>query len=620
MRPLTTTLALLTLAGCLSAKQEDALEQDSHQNASQTNEPVALAKVEEPKDDQEESDVFVEGVGDMDSTPNEAATPAPAPTRTAQRKAKREVGVGGLGSRGTGAGGGGTGRSGAVYGRGRSTTGAPGAGRTPARSTRELRVPPRTAVIPERSTEEYTDHGINPFTMVERDAKSTFSIDVDTASYTIARRKLEGGVLPPWESVRVEEFVNYLDYGYQSPTSTPFQVHMSAMPDPFRDGHHIMRVGVQAKRFSTEDRPPVHLTFLADVSGSMSSQDKLPLAKEAMHTLVDNLREDDTVAIATYAGRVARILGPTEAGNARRIHQAIDSLSSGGSTAMSSGIDLAYQMAMESFEKGAENRVVIMSDGDANVGRTSWDAMLSQIKGYADKGVTLSTVGFGMGNYRDTLMEQLANKGDGNNFYIDSRKEADRVFSQKIGSSMITVARDVKIQVEFNPESVVSYRLLGYENRDIADRDFRNDKVDAGEVGSGHSVTALFEVILSEDGADADGQDGNGQLELATVRLRYEKPGADGRAKELRFRFDTGSMSESVDEAERSLRLAYATATFAEVLRQSPHASEVSLAELAKMAKGAARTEEDRELARLIFTANRLGATDGQSDWTAKRR
>ncbi len=603
MRQLIPTLALLSLAGCLSAKQEDALEQDSHLTAGQTNESTG---VEEAKQKDEQVDDL-----DMESTSDQVTLHEALPPQHRDQSAKRAKragsGTSGLGIKGQGSGGGGYGYGTGGLGMRGSSRGATAQARVPRRSI-ERRPPP--TIISERSTEEYTDHGVNPFTIVDKDALSTFSIDVDTASYTIARRKLEGGVLPPWEAVRVEEFVNYLDYKYESPSGEPFKVHMAAMPDPFRDGHHIMRVGVQAKRYSTKNRPPVHLTFLADVSGSMSSQDKLPLAKEAMHTLVDNLREDDTVALATYAGRVARILPPTEAGNARRIHQAIDSLNSGGSTSMSSGIDLAYQMAMESFEKGAENRVVILSDGDANVGRTSWDAMLSQIKRYADKGVTVSTVGFGMGNYRDTLMEQLSNKGDGNNFYIDSRKEADRVFSQKIGSSMITVARDVKIQVEFNPESVVSYRLLGYENRNIADKDFRNDRVDAGEVGSGHSVTALYEVILADNGAE----------DLATVRLRYEKPGADGKARELSFGFETGSMSQTTEEADRSLRLAYASATFAEVLRQSPHATEVSLSDLAKLAKEASKTEEDRELVRLIYTANRLGATQGQARWTGDRR
>jgi len=593
MRNLIPTLALLSLAGCLSAKQEEALEKDSHSTAGQTATSGSQYATETSEKDAE-SWAF-EGTADkaeqnaMEQEDSVAAY-APPSGDQAQKKAKRSRRRGPRSARPMVA------PASGSYGIGGLASGR--------------RIPPRsTIVLPERSTEEYTDHGVNPFTITNKDAKSTFSIDVDTASYTIARRKIEGGVLPPWESVRVEEFVNYLDYGYSSPTRKPFGVHMAAMPDPYRDGHHIMRIGVQAKRFSTENRPTVHLTFLADVSGSMSSPDKLGLAKTAMHTMVDNLREDDTIALCTYAGRVAKILPPTRVGNARRIHQAIDSLNSGGSTAMSSGIDIAYKMAMESFEEGAENRVVIMSDGDANVGKTSWDDMLSQIKSYADQGVTLSTIGFGMGNYRDTLMEQLSNKGDGNNFYIDSKKEADRVFSQKIGSSMITIARDVKIQVEFNDEAVTSYRLLGYENRDIADKDFRNDKVDAGEVGSGHSVTALYEVVL----ADADAEN------LATVRVRYEKPGADGTAKELSFDFPSSAMASDISTADRSLRLAYASATFAEVLRQSPHASEVNLSDLAVMVKNAAKTEEDRELARLMFSAKRLGATEKQQSWTARR-
>jgi len=601
MRKLIPTLALLSLAGCLSAKQEEALERDSHATAAQTTNTTAQDAEEWAFQDHDEPAPLKqkEQIQARPSIPS-----AKEGGRIAQKKAKRtnQLFVGEIAPQS------------APMGSLDSTAGAVAMngrrGRANSMTTRRPMRRPVPIMLSERSTEEYTDHGVNPFTSTEKDALSTFSVDVDTASYTIARRKLTGGVLPPWESVRVEEFVNYLDYSYSSPKKQPFHVDMAAMPDPFRKGHHVLRVGVQAKRYSKKDRPAVHLTFLADVSGSMSSADKLPLAKQAMHTMVDNLRPDDTIALVTYAGRVAEILAPTSVENSATIHRAIDSLNSGGSTAMSSGIDLAYQMAMRSFEEGAENRVVIMSDGDANVGRTSWDAMLSQIKGYADKGVTLSTIGFGMGNYRDTLMEQLANKGDGNNFYIDSKREADRVFSEKIGSSMITVARDVKIQVEFNEDAVRSYRLIGYENRNIADRDFRNDRVDAGEVGSGHSVTALYEVILADEGEE----------DLATVRLRYEKPGADGEARELSFPFKGSAMVDDISNADRGLRLAYASATFAEVLRQSPHAAEVELSDLAVMVKNSAKTEDDRELARLMFTAKRLGATATQASWTANRR
>jgi Ca-activated chloride channel family protein len=461
---------------------------------------------------------------------------------------------------------------------------------------------PAPDVYAASGAEDYTDHGINPFTIVTQDALSTFSIDVDTASYAIARRKLQEGGLPPEAAVRVEEFVNYFDYGYAEPSSGPFAVHMEAMPDPFRPGHHLLRVGVQGDEISRAERQPVHLTFLADVSGSMSSGDKLPLAKEAMHMLVDSLREDDTVGLCTYAGRVARVLEPTSAANKRAIHDAIEALNSGGSTAMSSGIDIAYEMAWETFEEGHENRVIIMSDGDANVGNTSWEQMLANIKGYADRGVTVSTIGFGMGNYKDTLMEQLSNNGDGNNYYIDSREMAQRVFVEELGGTMVTIARDVKIQVEFNDDSVYSYRLIGYENRDIADADFRNDRVDAGEIGSGHNVTALYDVIL---------RDGYTR-ELATVRLRWEAPGADKAAQEKAFRFDHTALKETSYLTSRATRIAYSAATFAEILRGSPHAAEISLERLAQFATKAARPGEkdDMELVELMRAADRLGVNN----------
>jgi len=526
--------------------------------------------------------------------------PLPAVAPTPESAHVPTTRSGGIASRGVSIGGGGSGYGFASFG-GRAMTKRPEPGRY-----RNVR-PSRLEVTVDH--EEYTDHGINPFTMVASDAKSTFSIDVDTASYTMARRRLKQGRLPAWEGVRVEEFVNYFEYDYRNPRSGPFSVEMEAMPNPFRKGHHVLRVGVQAKRFQPRERPPLHLTFLVDVSGSMSSPDKLWLAKESMHTLVSSLDDGDTVAMATYAGRVARILEPTDVARSSSIHRAIDALESGGSTAMSSGIDLAYEMADEAFERGAENRVVILSDGDANVGSSSWDDMLRQIKGYADQGITLSTIGFGQGNYRDTLMEQLANKGDGNNFYVDSQDESDRIFGEKIGGTMITVARDTKIQVEFNRDAVKAYRLLGYENRDIAVKDFRNDRVDAGEVGSGHSVTALYEVLLADDAAE----------ELATVRLRWEQPGPDGEATERAYEFDAEQLNVSMRRASDSLKLAFGAATFAEVLRQSPHAAEVGLGELQEIVDGVAKDKESRELSRLIGMADRLGATEQQVAWVKNR-
>ena len=459
------------------------------------------------------------------------------------------------------------------------------------------------------STEQFTDHGVNPFTLTSNDPLSTFSIDVDTASYTVSRRMLQEGRLPPESAVRVEEFVNYFDFdSYTPPTKDAFAVHLEAMPDPFRHGRHVVRVGVQGKEVRRDERPPIHLTFLVDVSGSMSSADKLELAKRSMRLLVDTLREDDTIALATYAGRTARVLEPTSAGDKARIHRAIDGLSSSGSTAMSAGIDIAYDMASNAFHEGHENRVIVLSDGDANVGNTSWEDMLGQIKRHADRGVTLTTIGLGMGNYRDTLMEQLSNKGDGNHFYVDGEAQAHRVFVEEMSGAMITIARDVKIQVEFDPRAVSAYRLIGYENREVADADFRNDRVDAGEVGAGHDVTALYEVILKEE---AEGP-------LAQVRLRWERPGADKGltgegATEKTWMLSSRDLRPDWQVASNDLRIAYAAGTFAEVLRGSPHAAEIDLGALTRFAAASARKGEadDKELVQLMERAQALGAGRG---------
>ena len=446
--------------------------------------------------------------------------------------------------------------------------------------------------------EEYTDYGINPFVLSSEDNLSTFSIDVDTASYSIARRKLQEGQIPSYAGIRVEEFINYFDYDYDSTDADPFVVELDSMAHPFKDDRHILRVGLQGKEITLEERPPLHLTFLVDVSGSMSSVDKLPLAKEAMHLLVDTLHEGDTIALATYAGNISKILEPTHGDEKAKIHRAIDRLNSGGSTAMSSGLELAYDMAWKSFEAGAENRVIVLSDGDANVGNTSWQDMLQQIKSYADRGITMSTIGFGMGNYKDTSMEQLANKGDGNNYYIDSKAQAHRVFVTDFNSTMISIARDVKIQMDFNPEAVASYRLIGYENRNIADKDFRNDRVDAGEVGSGHNVTALYELVLTKASPEI----------LATARLRYEKPGPDSVATERSWSIRTSDI-QSEKRASESLKMAFTVATFAEVLRRSPHVNSILMSDLIAYGEDAQRRGEkdDLELISLMRKAEELG-------------
>ena len=455
---------------------------------------------------------------------------------------------------------------------------------------------------PQANREEYANYGVNQMTDTAKDAKSTFAIDVDTGAYTITRRKLNYGQLPPHASVRVEEFVNYFRYDYPDPDSGPFGVFMEAAPSPFsaeseQGDRKIVRVGVQGKRITNSTRKPVHLTFLVDVSGSMSSPDKLGLAQKSLSILTNNLREGDSVAIATYAGRVAKILEPTGVENKGRILTAINSLQSGGSTAMNSGLELAYKLALKNHQRDHVNRVIVVSDGDANVGPSSHQQILKRIKHFVDEGVTLSTIGFGMGNYKDTLMEQLANNGNGNYYYIDSEKEAWKVFGEQLDGTLQVIAKDVKIQVEFDKKAVKSYRLIGYENRDIADKDFRDDKVDAGEIGAGHTVTALYEVVLN----DTD------QNKLATVRVRHKEP-QGAKAKEQAFLLTRNDVRDSVREASKDFQFATAVAGFAEILRGSPYAKGLSFELIEEIARGGtmAGQEDRQEFLELVKKAKKL--------------
>jgi Ca-activated chloride channel family protein len=445
--------------------------------------------------------------------------------------------------------------------------------------------------------------------MVEtrEDALSTFSIDVDTGSYTIARRKLREGTVPPPASVRVEEFVNYFHYDYAGPDDDrPFAVHMEAAPSPYdpKGKRHLLRIGLQGERLAAEERKPVHLTFLIDVSGSMQSADKLGMAKKSLEVLTNNLRPGDTVAIATYAGRVAKILDPTGIDQRGTILSALRSLEAGGSTAMNDGMKLAYSMAASSRVPGHVNRVIVISDGDANIGRSSHQGILSEIEGYVDEGITLSTIGVGMGNYKDTMMEQLANKGDGNYYYIDSIDEARRVFGEQLSGTLQVIARDVKIQVAFDPKAVVRYRLIGYENRDIADRDFRNDDVDAGEIGAGHTVTALYEIELADDAPE----------QLAEVRLRHKKP-EGGAAVETTYPLSRAAIHARLADASKSFVFAAAVAAFAEVLRHSPYAEHIELALVEEVARSATEDQEARrEFVSLVQRARELGAGRSKDD------
>ncbi|MBX3207757.1 MAG: von Willebrand factor type A domain-containing protein [Labilithrix sp.] len=458
------------------------------------------------------------------------------------------------------------------------------------------------------TAEHHADYGVNPFVETQRDRLSTFSIDVDTASYSFARRKLvQEDTLPPAASVRAEEFLNSFDYGYPTPDAqekVPFNVHFAAAPSPFAEGRHIVRIGAQAKRVSIQERQPVHLVYLVDVSGSMSSPERLPLAKKSLALLTDTLKPGDTVALCTYAGSTRVVLEPTGIEHRAKILSGIASLDAGGGTAMSSGVQMAYDLASKTLVKGHLNRVVVLSDGDANIGDSSHEQILKTIEQHKNKGITLSTVGFGSGNYKDMMMEQLADKGDGNYTYIDSEDEARKVFTEQVDGLLQVVARDVKIQVEFDPSIVRRYRLIGYENRDIADRDFRNDKVDAGEVGSGHSVTALYDVELVNPKQIA--------ASPLVVRMRHKPAknalhGGSDEAIESAFAMPASAIHASFEEAPESYRFAVAVGGFAEVLRKSPHAASVPLENVERIAAASTQGRRERvELVGLVQKATKL--------------
>ena len=385
----------------------------------------------------------------------------------------------------------------------------------------------------------FQHYGVNPFIDTEDDRLSTFAIDVDTASYTIARRFLDDGHLPDQNSIRVEEFVNYFDQGYEAPTDDAFAIHIDGSPSPFGNGNHwLMRVGLQGKELLEEQRQDATLVFTIDVSGSMDREGRLELVKQSLRLLVDELRSDDKVAIVTYGDRGSVLLEATEARERGKILQAIDSLRPGGSTYVEDGLKVAYKLAVDEVRSDRITRVMVLSDGVGNVGNTGHESILRQVQDYVDQGVTLTTVGFGMGNYNDILMEQLANDGDGAYYYVDTLSEARRIFVEDLTGTLQVIARDAKVQVEFNPEVVSRYRLLGYENRDVADDDFRNDAVDAGEIGAGHSVTALYELKLREDTVGA----------IGTVYMRYEDVGLN-EVVEINREFQRGDLDTAFDEA-----------------------------------------------------------------------
>lgn len=450
---------------------------------------------------------------------------------------------------------------------------------------------PEPTIDPDDSSnEKYKDYGVNPEIDTTEENFSTFSVDVDTGSYAVARRFMfDNRRLPPQESVRAEEFINYFDYNYILPKESIFGIQTDVAPSPFREGKHFLRIGIQGKDVSEDERKQANLIFLIDVSGSMRSKNKLPLVKESMKMLLDELKSDDYVGIAVYAGNAQPYLVSTPVKNKRKIVKAINKLDAGGSTNAQGGLKVAYEMLSENYLENGVNRVILCSDGDANVGNVSPEQILELVDNYQGLGFTLSTFGFGMGNYNDYFMEQLANQGNGNYGYIDSINEAERVFVKNFISIIQEIARDVKVQIEFNPDTVKAYRLVGYENRHLEKEEFRDDTVDAGEIGAKHSVTAVYELTLQE------GYQNRGE-NLYTFYIRWKtKEGQD--AVEDNTVYSVEKVRNDFDEASPYFRIAVSVAEFAEVLRGSPYAENTSLNHIHEIVLNALNELRDNKLA-----------------------
>ena len=455
---------------------------------------------------------------------------------------------------------------------------------------------------PQQSADpRFTDYGIRQFIATSRDPQSTFALDVDTGSFTIGRRFLDEGSLPPRESVRVEEYVNALNYDYEAPRDG-LDVVVDGGPSPFNPDNFLVRVGVQAEEIDADERQPVALTFVVDTSGSMDRPDRLGLVRESLAILVEELDRDDTVAIVTYSGQSGIVLEPTEVRERDRILDAIDSMRAGGNTNLQAGLDAGYNLAREAFRDDGVNRVIVASDGLANAGITDVDALAARLRRDADAGISVVTLGYGLNGFNDTTMEQLADQGDGFFSYIDTIDEAERLFSDELTSTLITSAIDAKIQVEFDESVVDEYRLIGYENRGVRDSDFRNDDIDAGELGAGHQATAIYEIVLDRD-VDIDDR-----AEIGIVALRWEDPDT-GEVLEIDEDIDLRDIEPRWTDTPVDFRQATVVATFAEILRDNPFADEVDLIDLADEVNALSRdvdTDEFDSFADMVDQAARL--------------
>jgi Ca-activated chloride channel family protein len=455
--------------------------------------------------------------------------------------------------------------------------------------------------VEEPSTEEYDRIYDNEYTAAARTPLSTFSIDVDAASYSNTRRFIRSGQIPPKDAVRVEEMINYFTYDYPQPKKNqPFSITTDLAACPWNNAHKIVQIGIQGKKIPMDDLPPSNLVFLIDVSGSMNEPNKLPLLKKAFSLLVDQLRDRDHVAIVVYAGAAGLVLPPTSGKDKAAIFDAIDRLQAGGSTAGGAGIKLAYETAKSNFLKDGNNRVILATDGDFNVGVSSDAELVRLIEEKRETGVFLTVLSFGSGNLKDSKMEQLADKGNGHYAYIDGIDEAKKVFVNELGATLFTIAKDVKIQVEFNPAKVKAYRLVGYENRMLKAEDFNNDKKDAGELGAGHSVTALYEVVpvgvdvqlasvdpLKYQPVQVNRANGTTN-ELMTVKLRYKEP------KDSVSKLIVGVIPDAnnkVESASENLRFASAVAGWGMLLRDSKFKGNITFDALLALANGAIGTD-----------------------------
>ena len=468
-----------------------------------------------------------------------------------------------------------------------------------------------------RDTETYPGAVPNPVKRVLQEPVSTFSIDVDTASYANVRRFLKDGALPPRAAVRIEEMVNYFDYGYRKPATAerPFAVTTALVPSPWSAKRHILHVGLQGYDIPRAVQPPMNLVLLMDTSGSMQEDDRLPLAKKAVNVLVQQMRPQDHLAIVAYAGSAGAVLSPTPGDQKLKIRCALETLHSGGSTAGGAGLELAYAMGQQNFRKDAVNRIILMTDGDFNVGISSPDRLGDFVADKRKSGIYLSVYGFGRGNYQDTMMQSLAQKGNGIAAYIDTLDEARKLFRDDLSGSIFPIANDVKIQIEFNPSIVSEYRLIGYETRLLNREDFNNDRVDAGEVGSHASVTALYELTMAGEPQSVDplryvagGRQPPSEhgLELGYLKLRYKLPGQD-RSQLMQQPISASLSARNPAAAPEATRWALAVAGFGEKLRGSPWIDASfdwnKVAALAQDARGADAFGLRAEFLRLVRSA-----------------